>query len=244
MQRLRFFTPALLVCALMMVSAQSAFAAAQLKAGATTSAKPTSTNPQQRAIQITFDPTVTPDSLAGPPPDDSDPGYDVTDFQLTVTYDTSLVTLQDTSLVGPFESPDDSELASPAVPTLGSFTIAGSTNGDPTAAGPGDVNIFLADFTLNPGVSFDTPLTFTIDASGAGDFVEGYDPFTNSYATSTGPDVVQTVLTVSFNQATAQTGGGGGSSTPLPAGAWAGLLALGVCGYFVRRSSKAATARI
>ena len=240
MQRSRSSIPLLAICALMMFGAQSAFAAAQLKAGAKTSAKPTSTNPQERAIQITFDPTVTPDSVGGPPPPDTDPGYDVTDFQLTVTYDTSLVTLQDASLVGPFETPDDDE-ASPAIDTLGSFTIAGSTNGDLTAAGPGDVNIFLADFTLNPGVSLDTPLTFTIDGSGPDDFITGYDPFTGQFATSTDPDITPTVLTVTFNQATAQTGGGGGASAPLPAGALPGLLALGFCGWFMRRGLKAAS---
>jgi hypothetical protein len=234
-----------------MAGTRSTYAAAQLRAGAKTSAAPTSTNPQQRAIQITFDPVVTPDSESGPPP--NDPGYDVDAFQLSVGYDSNLMTIGSVDMVSPFGTPSISAGISAAVVPGGTLSVSGDTGNDPTAAGPGDVNIFSVTFILNSDVSFDQALNFSIFGSNGtpselvgaspsqntgSDFIEGYDPLTGQYLDTFGSDITPTFITTTFNQATQATGGG--SSAPLPAGAWAGMLALGCCGWMARRNLKTA----
>jgi hypothetical protein len=259
MRQLRSLVPVLVVCAAM-AGARSSYAAAQLKAGAKTSAAPTSTNPQERAIQITFDPAIIPDSEAGPP--SSDPGYDVDAFQLSVSFDSSLMTIGSINGVGPFNDvssttenpPSDISTAQPADGSSGLLDISGDTGDNLTAAGPGDVNIFSITFILNSDVSFDTALNFSIfgsdDPNGdsnsdvgvaspncvGADFIQGYDPSTGQTATTYGSNITPTYLTTTFNQATQATSGGG-ASTPLPAGAWAGMLALACCGWIIRRKS-------
>jgi archaellum component FlaG (FlaF/FlaG flagellin family) len=263
MRQLRSLIPVLLVCALV-AGARSTYAAAQLKAGAKTSAAPTSTNPQERAIQITFDPAVIPDSETDGPPTDT--GYDVNAFQLSVSFDSSLMTVGSINGVGPFNDvsstpenpPSDISTAQPADLSSGLLDISGDTGDDPTAAGPGDVNIFSVTFILNSDVSFDTALNFSIfgsddpntdnpesDAGVAGpdcafdaDYIQGYDPTTGQYATTYGSNITPTFLTTTFNQATQATSGG--SSTPLPSGALAGVLALACSGWIARRSIKTA----
>jgi hypothetical protein len=88
-----------LILGLMIAGAQRTYGAAQLKSGAKTSAKPTSTNPEEREIQITFDPAASGSSVV------QDPGYDVDAFQLSVSYDPTLMTLQDVNLLTPFQNP-------------------------------------------------------------------------------------------------------------------------------------------
>jgi len=254
MRQLRSLIPVLVMCALM-AGARSTYAAAQLKAGAKTSAAPTSTNPEEREIQITFDPDITPAD------DVTDPGYDVDAFQLSVSFDASLMTVGSINGSGPFndissttENPVYISAAQPASVSSGLLDISGDTGEDPTAAGPGDVNIF--SITLNSDVSFDTALNFSIfgsddpndesdsDAGVASpsfsscDFIQGYDPSTGQYATTYGSNITPTSLTTTFNQATQATSGG--ASAPLPAGGWAGMLALAFCGWMARRNVKTA----
>src|SRR5438270_12704245 len=93
MRRFCSFIVPLCVLAVMMLG-QSAFGAAQLAAGAKTSAAPTSTNPQQRQLQITFDPTfVNTENTAD---------YHLDDFQLSVQYDATKLKVDSIFFVDPF----------------------------------------------------------------------------------------------------------------------------------------------
>src|SRR5256885_3287745 len=75
------------------------YGAAQLAAGAKTSARPTSTNPQLRQMQITFDPDV----LVGGGDAVGIPSYNVTSFQLSVKFDQQFVSvLPAVQFVGPY----------------------------------------------------------------------------------------------------------------------------------------------
>jgi hypothetical protein len=136
------------------------FAAAQLAAGAKTSAQPTSTNPQQRQLQITFDPR---DEL------------NVTGFQLSVWFDASKLEALDLNFVDPY-----TKAPSPLFQidnTDGLITyIKGAAPVEQTKTG--DVNIFYVDFHLKNGVTFDQDLLdikIFADKS-RGDFIEVTDP--------------------------------------------------------------------
>src|SRR2546423_13212323 len=87
-----FVTP---LCGVMAIwFATPAFGAAQLAAGAKTSAQPTATNPQQRQLQITFDPEFITTTTA--------PDYHLDNFQLSVQYDQSKLTVGSLFFVPPF----------------------------------------------------------------------------------------------------------------------------------------------
>ena len=228
------------------------YGAAQLAAGAKTSAQPTSTNPQIRQMQITFDP----DLLVGDGNGDAVtiPSYNVTSFQLSVKFDQQFVSvLPAVQFVGPYTQtppviPGVGELGTdgvppPAGPATGA--VIDQTNGlisfiagqAPVAnTQPGDVDIFLVNFQLNPGVSLDQLLTFTIFANAAnGDFIQGTDPATGQTAFSDAAHVIPTTIVASFNDLTNQVNGGG-SSVPLPSGAAAGALAILLLGaHYARR---------
>jgi hypothetical protein len=217
-----------------------AYAAAQLRAGAKTSAAPTSTNPQLRQIQLTFDPDVVP---AATTPLDSP--YAVTAFRLSVKYDPQYVSVQDVLFVPPFVetggatggaattgTPGQNFVNDPAA-GLVSF-IQGSASPQNVPAGQ-DVNIFAMDFVLNRTTNFDTPLTFTIFANPAtGDFIQGTNPSQpNDQITTFPAGITPTTLVLTFNQATDQANG-----TPLPSGAAAGmttLAGLAAAGVMCRR---------
>lgn len=224
--------------------------AAQLRAGATTSAQPTSTNPQLRQIQITFDPDVIPDEVS------TTGSFNVTGFQLSVQFDPGVVSVMssnDIRLAAPYS--DSSSTASvgagPAATTTGGpFNSSGlvSAIGGQAPVGatsPGDVNIFSITFTLNSDVSLDQLMSFTIfaqtygttagaspgGASPAGaaffpnDFISGTDPLTGNTAFTPAASVTPTTITGSFNSFTTQINLAA-AGVPLPAGAWAGMILL------------------
>lgn len=227
--------------------APQAFAAAQLKAGAKTSAQPTATNPQQRQLQITFDPVqFTPGEGSEGDPNTDD--FRMNDFRLSVQYDPTVLSVQSIFFVPPFTengviTDSLASLAGPQAstplgqqamffnnnPQTGFITnITGSAN--PNNVPPGDVNNFVVNFILNTGVSLDTPLFIRI-FGGVGDYVLGTDPTNGDQLLSTPPDIQETILNLSFNQLAQAAAGPGGASTPLPSGAYAGgLLAAGLIG--------------
>jgi hypothetical protein len=208
METMRHLPSGVIVLALFafLAVAPNSYAAAQLKAGAKTSAQPTSTNPSLRQIQITFDPSISPGIVV-------DNGYDVDAFQLSVSYPANLMTVSDVELVNPFinggnaagpgaspaTTPETGYVNDPVGGTISDISGVTPTN---TAAGPGDVNIFYVDFTLDPGVSFDQELDFSLYANAAnGDYISGYDPSTLS-STSTGADGIQSAsVATTFNEA-------------------------------------------
>jgi len=157
------------------------FAAAQLAAGAKTSAAPTSTNPQIRQMQISFDPDVAP---LEPQVHPNVGNYAVTSFQLSVSYDPNLVTVKQLNFLAPYQLTAGTQPQNDAAAGIIS-TINGNA---PIAAVAGTagqhVDIFTIDFTLNNGVSFSTPLPFTIFGAVNNDFITGTDPSDNSTLTS------------------------------------------------------------
>lgn len=234
---------AVLVC---LVLTQRALAAAQLKAGATTSAQPTSANPQLRQIQMTFDPDVSPAPSITP----CDTPYSLTSFQLSISYDLSLVTLEDIQFVDPYtQNPQgEPQVAHPSLSPASYYLnntdtgivnyISGQASANQVPAGQ-DVNIFTADFVLNQGVSFNTPLTFTIFGDpNAGDFMTGTNPNDpQDQITSSAADIVPTTYTGTFTEATTSA-----NPAPLPSGALAGLLTLALlaAGTAIRRGMRSA----
>jgi hypothetical protein len=230
------------------------YGAAQLAAGATTSAAPTSTNPTLRQMQITFDPEVT---VGGDDDEIRIPSFNVTSFQLSVKYDQQFMTvIPPVEFVGPYTQTPGGPLTElggegvppPAGPATGaiidqangliSFIAGGAPVGNTQ---PGDVDIFLVNFQLKDGVSLDQILTFTIFANPVnGDFIEGTDPVSGDIAHSDAAHVIPTTIVGSFSDFTNQVNGG--SSVPLPAGAGAGafaaVLLLGV--NYARRVRSAA----
>ena len=165
---------------LALLFAQSTRAAAQLASGAKTSAQPTSTNPQIRQMQITFDPDIVPLSqnahpnVGGP--------YAVSSYDLSVQYDPNLVSESAVDFVAPYTMTTDFQ-NDPAGGFLNG--VAGSAPFDEVAGTAGkDVNIFIVTFTLNPGVDFNTPMSFTIFGRPNVDFITGVDPSDNSTLTS------------------------------------------------------------
>jgi hypothetical protein len=184
------------------------FAAAQLAAGAKTSAQPTSTNPQQRQLQITFDPR---DEL------------NVTAFQLSVSFDASKLEALDLKFIDPYaQAPTPPQTDN----TNGLITyIKGAAPVDQTKTG--DVNIFYVDFYVKEGVSLDKDLLdikIFADKSRQ-DFIEVTDPaFPNDPIHETvdkSPSglggISETELIGTFNDFAAE--------VPLPA-TWCGGLAL------------------
>jgi hypothetical protein len=227
------------------------YGAAQLKAGAKTSAQPTSTNPQLRQIQITFDPDVVPDEAT---PDGG--SFNVTGFQLSVQFSPGVVSVMSSSdikLAAPYSNSisTDSVGAGPAATTTGPFNGSGlvSAIGGQAPVGatsPGDVNIFSITFTLNSDVSLDQLMSFTIyaqtysapgTASPAGvpilgnDFISGTDPSNGNTIFTPAAGVIPTTITGSFNSFSAQIAA---AAVPLPAGAWAGMLLLAMLGGWVK----------
>src|SRR5438309_7151006 len=105
MQVSRFFVSCVSAFAILSL-APVAFGAAQLKAGAKTSAQPTSTNPQIRACQLTFDPDLIADAAGGggggATTQPTNPDYHVNAFQLSVKYDQTKVQLDDLLFIAPF----------------------------------------------------------------------------------------------------------------------------------------------
>ncbi len=211
------------------------YGAAQLAAGAKTSAAPTSTNPQQRAIQISFDPDVIPDTGNGP--------YNVDAFQLSVQYDFSKVDVSSTDIefISPFTETNNLITGPAGIAASSSFAnfstpgIIGNIAGNAPLAQtmPGDVYIFLVNFTLKPGVSFDEDLlTFTIFADPTkGDFIHGTNPNDpTDTAESQGAAVIPTTIVGTYNQLAAQ--------VPLPSVFPAGLFAFGLLALWRRRPAK------
>lgn len=241
MRLLRTFAACGFVSLLAFAVTDRSYAAAQLRAGARTSAQPTSTNPQLRQIQLTFDPDVVPDANATTPLDSP---YAVTGFRLSVKYDPQSVSVQDVLFVPPFVETVGSEAAATTGtpgqnyvndPAAGLVTfIQGAADVKNVPAGQ-DVNIFAMDFVLSRTTSFDTPLTFTIFANPTtGDFIEGTNPSQPGDQITTFPaGITPTTLVLTFNQATDLVNG-----TPLPTGAAAGmmtLVALAIAGPLYRR---------
>jgi hypothetical protein len=228
-----------LVCAAIGIAASPvcSFGAAQLAAGAKTSAQPTATNPQQRQLQITFDPET--EGGNGP--------YNVTSFQLSVQFDPTKVQVasqSDIQLVGPYTDPgpitEVGEGENPPPPSGGStssvinnvggfvrFIVGQAPVGNTQ---PGDVDIFSIIFTLTGGTTFDDPLFFKIFADPAfGDFIGGTNPNDPSDTVTTPAGlVVPTILQGSFNQFANQIAQGPAGGVPLPAGLWAGAAAAGI----------------
>lgn len=165
-----------------MLLAQSSRGAAQLASGAKTSAAPTSTNPQIRQMQISFDPDVAPLDVAAHP----DVGnYAVTSFQLSVQYDPSAVAVKQVNFLAPYQLTAGTQPQNNAAAGIVS-TINGQAPLAAVAATAGQhVDIFTIDFTLNNGISFNTPLSFTIFGAVNSDFITGTDPSDNSQLTST-----------------------------------------------------------
>jgi hypothetical protein len=209
----------------LMFFCQSAFGAAQLAAGAKTSAAPTATNPQQRQLQITFDPEFITTVTSGG-------DFRLDNFQLSVQYDATKLTVDSLFFVPPFQEniPDDfgPTLAGPAfaAPTgpqgqfffdngLGLISFI-SGFADPNNVPPGDVNNFLINFILKDGVSLDDELCIKIFANPLNnDFTHGTDPNTGQTVTSFAPDIEPTELCLSFNQLAALVPNVGGT-VPLP----------------------------
>lgn len=222
------------------VSPICSFGAAQLRAGAKTSAQPTSTNPQLRQIQLTFDPDVTPGAGAV-----DNATYNVTSFQLSVKFDPTKVQVlsqNDVQLFGPFV-PDSGPGATVAIPAIGVPTSNINNNSGLinfisgraplSQSSPGDVNIFTVTFNLLGTTTLDDLLTFTIfgdfapqDNSGTLDFITGTDPLTGKTLTSFGRDIAPTTITSSFNGFAAQIAAAGGGAVPLPSGLSAGIVLL------------------
>jgi hypothetical protein len=166
------------------------FAAAQLAAGAKTSAQPTSTNPQQRQLQITFDPAVVP---ADETP--STPDYNVTSFQLSVSYDSTKLTFLGVDFIDPY-APTLIKFTTPGEITLGGSAPFGMTE-------PGDVNLFLINFKLKDTITLDDTLHITIFAdSSQGDFITGTPKLGDPLTTQDG--IQETALVGSLNQFTAE----------------------------------------
>ena len=247
---------ALCVALLSLVLTHFSYGAAQLAAGALTSARPTSTNPQIRACQITFDPLMS----AGASPGATTVPLStlaLTNFKLSVQYDPSLLTVNDVKFLLPYveHNPLTTIGATPGAAVGGTsqfFTttvvnsnvaILGNISGFtfPTSVPAGqDVDIFLVDFTLNEGVSMNTPLPITIFANPqTGDFTQGTDPNTGQVVTTppTGV-VVPTFINFTFNEDSALAAG-----VPLPRSAAAGMVTLALlAGFGVVRRRRALVA--
>jgi hypothetical protein len=229
------------------------YGAAQLAAGAKTSARPTSTNPQIRQMQITFDPDV----LGGE--DGGIPSFNVTSFQLSVKFDAPFVdVLPAVQFVGPYTQTPGGTIGEvgadgvppPAGPATGAVIdpaaglisfIAGQAPVGNTQ--PGDVDIFLVNFQLKLGVPLDQVLTFTIFADPTkGDFIDGTDPLTGQVVHTEAASVIPTTITGSFNDFTNQVNGG--ASVPLPMGGGAGAVAAVLLAgmYYGRRARAGAAA--
>lgn len=223
------------VALLTLAGTQSNFGLAQLASGSKTSAAPTSTNPQIRQCQITFDPAIT----AGPGAS-AVPTFSVTDFKLSVQYNPAQLSLIDIFFIPPFN--ENSPLIGGATPGAAPAQAANFINNtstgiinnisgfappDPKTAGQ-DVNIFYADFQLNEGVPTNVPLSITIfadpnDPTGP-DFTQGTDPSTGNTVTTPPTGVVEpTTIAFTFDEMTNIANG-----TPLPASASAGALTLGL----------------
>ena len=193
--------------AMLAFSPSQAHAAAALAKGLT-SAAVTSTDPQQRQIQLIFDP-----SISGPGPNTA---LNVQAFDLSVSFDMTKLDVTKVSFVAPFiptgsgkgnddESEDGSEHEKHGGGNLSLQDVTAFA--PPKLTMPGDVNLFSATFTLKPGVSIDTPLTFTFGA-GPNGFLIGVDPNNHFKPTLyTADQIVSTTIVASVAQ---------GQITPLP----------------------------
>ena len=192
--------------------ASQARAAAALASGAKTSAAPTSTNPQIRQMQITFDPGT---------------DLNVQGYKLDIGYDTSKVFLVGGSIS--FIDPFVNNANTGSDNGTGLITgITSSTNRASTV--PGDVNLFTATFGWLDTTALDTPASFQFgDLTNNGtNFITGVDPnpaiTTNDFNyqfSGTGPTQIQTT---SFSAAI----------TPEPSMGMAALMGL-VVAIFCRR---------
>jgi hypothetical protein len=215
---LAFFTPSV------------AHAAAQLAAGAKTSAQPTSTNPQQRQLQITFDP-----GHHGKPQDGGDKSYNVTSFELSVKFDPNTVyaTLADIELIDPYNGLGNGNGGNADPPFIDNDTglishIHGSAPVEKTQGG--DVNIFSIEFHLKDSVDLSkTQLTFEFGAKGAHDFLGFTNPNDPSdQLTITGDGLAddgfiqETMLQGTFNDFAAE--------VPVPQTIWVGAVLLALLG--------------
>jgi hypothetical protein len=229
------------------------YGAAQLKAGAKTSAQPTSTNPQLRQIQITFDPDVVPDEVVTT----GGGSFNVTGFQLSVQFSAGIVSVlspNNIQLQAPYSNSITSSVAgaNPAATTSGGPTVDNSTGLVSAVGGhafvgttsPGDVNIFSIIFTLDNNISLDQIMSFTIFAQTYGasvgaspavpssdDFVQGTDPVTGNTIFTPAAGVIPTTITGSFNSFSAQIAA---AAVPLPMGAWAGMILLALLAGWVQ----------
>jgi hypothetical protein len=256
----RKVTAAVVLVSLAALSPVLAYGAAQLAAGAKTSAQPTSTNPSIRQMQLTFDPDVElPGAVTGGP-------YNVTDFQLSIQFDPTKVHVagpSDVQFVGPYTETPLSESgpslvdplsASPAntpasnvqidnvngfVHFISGFAPVGQTQG-------GDVNIFLINFMLNGSTSLNDPLTFTIFGDPTrNDFIAGTNP-NNPQDTAFTPaaGIIPTTITGSFNQFAAQIAAAAAASAPLPAAlGWPAIVAVALVAASASRLRRGAVAR-
>jgi hypothetical protein len=184
------------------------FGAAQLAAGATTSAQPTSTNPQQRQLQITFDPRG---------------DFNVTSFQLSVMFDPTFLEAMDLQFVDPYtQTTGHGPLTIDNTTGMISF-IAGQAPVEQTQGG--DVNIFLVNFQyLRDDTTFDDPFLIKIFASEANnDFIGLTQPDAPTahflVKPTDDPGIAPTVLFKSFNELAAEV-------APMPQ-AWIGGVVLG-----------------
>lgn len=197
----------------------SVYAAAQLAAGATTSARVTATNPQLRQIQMTFDPAIAPLSTG--------PFYNVTGFSLSLTWDSNVLTYVPGSLqyCAPFSPVTYQPVSSPGQLK----NIAGEA--DPSMTSPGDVDLFSAWYQLQPNVPANSLVSVTVQALDNTDFIEGgnsFDPGNPQLSvTSVGPNQIQPA-----------TATGAVGAVPLPAGVWGGLVALSALVCTAARKSR------
>jgi hypothetical protein len=194
-------------------------AAAAAKLGLT-SASVKSTSPEQKQITLTFDPC-----LSGSPGT-----LNIQSFDLSVGYNMADLDVVCVNFDSPF---------CPTGPVNNNLQgITGAAN--PTSTKPGDVDLFDVVFQLKPGVSINTPLTFTFGAGPNGylhaiDSASPFNPFTGAYYSAN--QIVSTTIVASVAQ-------GQICPTPLPATAGmsgAGLVGLlGLILWKRRQSPKAA----
>ena len=197
-------------------------AAAQLHAGAKTSAAITATSPAARQIQMTFDPDIVGNATSG-----NYPLY-VQSFQLGLSWDSTYLSYVPGSLtyIDPFYNPSESTPSATTIATLSG--IQGAASSDSLV--PGDVNLFSAWFQLQPGVPLDQIVSVTFGAQSQDDYITGANPSDPSnsdlYETLYGPGAIQSATASGSVQA---------GAVPLPAGGWAGLASLAALGFVACR---------
>lgn len=207
---------------------RSAFgAAAQLLSGKKkvhTKVSVVKTDPALHEIEAVFDPMIT-----------GTEDFSIQSFDLSVLYDTSLVSVNSITLVSPFLTPPGDP--GPVFDSTGVHHIRGDDAfvesggiGSPNSV-TGNEDLFDIDFTLKPGVPDDTPVTFELIANDPGNFIMALDPLLSDLSLAseedfTGDDVEDSFLTAS--DIAGQIAAGDlpqGAAVPLPAGVWQGMIA-------------------